>query len=100
MEIVIYLSLVTASVSFTVSETKIFLPLREWAQQRSHFLGSLLSCGYCLGHWVAFALAALYRPRLFELWWLLDYFLAALVVSWLSAFQWILLCLLMEKAGK
>ncbi|MCB0597054.1 MAG: hypothetical protein H6557_21025 [Lewinellaceae bacterium] len=100
MEIVIYLSLVTASISFTVSEAKIFLPLREWAQKRSSYWGSLLSCGYCFGHWVAFALVALYRPRLFELWWLLDYFLTALVISWLSAFQWIAMCWLMGKAGK
>ena len=100
MESVIYLSLVTASISFTISEAKIFLPLREWTKKKSTFFGNLLSCGYCFGHWVAFLLVAIYRPRLFEFWWLLDYFLTALLISWLSAFQWIMMCWLMDKSGK
>jgi len=64
------------------------------------FLGIFFSCGYCLGHWVAFALVAIYRPRLFEFWWLLDYFLTALVIAWLAAFQWIIMYWLMKLAGK
>jgi len=97
---VIYLSLACASVSFTVSETKLFLPLREWLNRKIPFLGKLFSCGYCFGHWVAFSLVAVYRPRLFDFWPPLDYFLTALVISWLAAFQWALLCLLCNKAGK
>lgn len=100
METILYLSLVTASVSFNVSETKVFLPLREWARKRSDLLGSLLSCGYCFGHWVAFALVAVYRPRLFEVWWWLDYFITALVIAWLAAFQWVLMCWVMGRVGK
>jgi hypothetical protein len=100
MKEVIYLSLVAASVSFTVTETKIFKPFREWLKTQSTFLGDLFSCGYCFGHWIAFALTAIYRPRLFHAWWPLDYFLTALVIAWLSGIQWGLLCLLMEKAGK
>ncbi len=53
-----------------------------------------------MGHWVAFGLVAVYRPRLFEGWWLLAYFLTALVIAWLAAFQWAALCWLMDKAGK
>jgi hypothetical protein len=100
MEKLIYLSFVTASISFTVTETKIFMPIKEWAKHKKAFLGELLSCGYCFGHWVAFALVAVYQPKLFKLWWPLDFFLTALVITWLSAFQWVLMCWLMEKAGK
>ena len=100
MKTIIYLSFVNAAVSFTVTETRLFKPLREWMKKRSEFLGDLLSCGYCFGHWVAFALVAVYTPKLFESWWLLDYFLTALVIAWFSAFQWALMCWLMEKAGK
>ena len=100
MESVLYLSLVTASISYTVSEKKLFLPLREWAQKRSHFLGSLLSWDYCFGHWMSFALMDTYQPRLFEFWWLLDYFLTALLISWLSAFQWVLMYWLVGRVGK
>jgi len=96
----IYLSFVTASISFTVTETKLFNPLREWVKKRSVFLGELISCGYCFSIWMAFVLAVIYRPKLFESWWLLDYFLTAIVIAWLAAFQWVLMCWLMEKNGK
>lgn len=100
MSDVVYLSLVTASISFTVTETKLFRPLREWTSSKVPVLGSLFSCGYCFGHWVAFALVAIYRPRLFHAWWMLDYFVTALFISWLSGIQWVLMCLLVEKANK
>ncbi len=100
MEEVIYLSLVTASISFTVTETKLFKPLREWVKRKKSIGGELLSCGYCFSHWVAFTFVAIYQPKLFEAWWLLDYFLTALVISWLSSAQWILMCWVMEKVGK
>lgn len=94
------LSLVTASVAFSLCETTLFGGLRDWVQGRSVWLGKLACCGYCLGHWVAFVLVAIYRPRLFGGWWLLDYLLTALVIAWLAAFQWAALCCLMEKAEK
>ena len=97
---VLNLSVVTASISFTVSETKLFGPLREWVRGRSKFFGDLLSCGYCFGHWVALALVILCRLALFKIWWPLDYFLTALVIAWLSAFQWAFMSLLIAKAEK
>lgn len=97
---ILMLTLATASIAFTVTETKIFLSTREAIKKRSAFFGDLVSCGYCFGHWVAFALVAIYRPRLFQAWWLLDFFLTALVIAWLSAFQWALLCWLMDRIGK
>jgi len=69
-------------------------------KSKSAFLGELFSCGYCFAHWVSFGLVAIYRPKLFEFWWLLDYFLTALVIAWLAASHWIVLCWLMEKSGK
>jgi hypothetical protein len=101
MKQVIYLSFVASSVSFTITDTRLFLPVREWVRRRSRFSGELLSCGCCFCHWVAIALVATYKVRLFESSWsLLDYFLTALIVAWLSAFQWIALCWLMGKTGK
>jgi hypothetical protein len=97
---VIWLSLVTASVAFTLSEATVLAGAREWVKARSAWLGKLAGCGYCLGHWVAFGLVAIYRPRLLEAWWLFDYFLTALVIAWLGAFQWAALCWLTAKAGK
>ena len=97
---IVWLGAANAAMAFTVAETKLFAPWRQWVKARSAFCGELFGCGYCLGHWTAFALTALHRPRLFECWWPLDYFLTALVVAWLSAFQWIVLCWLMQKTGK
>jgi hypothetical protein len=74
--------------------------VRESAKERSEFWGELLSCGYCFGHWVAFALIAIYQIKLFEAWWLLDYFLTAIFIAWLSAFQWILMCWIFDRTGK
>ena len=100
MKQIILLSMVTASVAFSLSETAVFASLRERMKAWNVWLGKLPSCGYCLGHWVAFGLVAIYRPRLFQAWWLLDYFLTALAIAWLAGFQWIVLCWLMKKVGK
>lgn len=97
---VIYMSFVTASISFTVTETQLFKPIREWVKNRSAFFGKMLNCGYCFGHWVSFGLVAVYKPKLFVSWRLLDYFLTALVVAWFGAFQVVLMRLLMGKASE
>lgn len=100
MEKLFYLSLITASISFTLAETKLFKPLRDRVNAKNSLLGELFSCGYCLGHWVALILASITRFRLFGTWWPLDYVLTALVIAWLSAFQWALMCWAMNKIGK
>ncbi len=97
---VILLSMATAWLAFTVSESAVFRPLREWTAARSGWLGKLLACGYCMSFWIALALVVAYRPRLFVLWAPADYLLTALVVAWLAAFQWIVLCRLMQLAEK
>lgn len=100
MKEVLCLSFVAASISFTVTETRLYKPLRELVKRKNSFLGKLISCGYCFSHWVAFVLVPIYRTKLFEAWLPLDYFLTALIIAWLAAFQWLLMCWLMEKAGK
>ena len=97
---ILLLSMPNAAIAFTVTKTKFFAPLRSWTKEKSAFFGELASCGYCFGHWTGFILVAIYRPRLFDLWWGLDYLLTALTIACLSAFQWILLCWLMHKAWK
>ena len=92
---VLLLSLVTASISYTATETKLFKPLRERVRGES-LLGRLLSCG----HWVALAVVVIQRPRRFDAWWLLGSFLTTLAIAWLGGVQWVLMCLLMDKAGK
>ena len=97
---VAFLSMATAFVAFSVSETKLLGPFRAWVAARSARLGELVDCGLCMGFWVAVALEGIYRPKLFDLWWPLDMVLTALVISWLAALQWAVLCWLMTKSGK
>ncbi len=94
------LSISTASIAFTVSEAVIFAGLRKRIMGWNTWFGKLLSCGYCTGHWVAFGLVAIYRPRLLHSWAPLDYFLTALIIAWLAALQWAVLCWILERTGK
>lgn len=97
---VVLLSLANAAIAFTITEAKIFLPLRERAKAVGRWIGELFSCGYCLGFWSAFALTVICRPHLFAVWPPLDLFLTSFVIAWLSAFQWVTLCWLMRITGK
>jgi hypothetical protein len=76
----------TAAIPFAVAEMKRFEPVGRRMPKES-FWAELLSCGYCLGYWVVFALVAAYRPGLFEFWRLLDYLLTAIVIAWLAGVQ-------------
>ena len=99
LEKLFLLSLVAASVSFTVTETILFRPVREWFQKRA-VMKHLFSCGYCLGHWVALALVLGCRFSLFGVWRVLDYAMTTLAVAWLAGIQVVFMCILMKKAGK
>lgn len=50
----IIISLAVASISYTISKSGIFLPVRLFICKHIHFLGQLISCPYCLSNWVSF----------------------------------------------
>lgn len=62
------------SVAYTVSSSKVSAPLRTHVMKRAirdrskgwRWLADLLSCPYCVSHWLAFAATLIYRP------WLVD----------------------------
>ena len=96
----ILLSIVTATISFTVTEAAVFKPLRTWAKSNSKFFGKLIHCGYCFGFWVAALMEFTFKLHLFDTYLFLDQFLTTLVIMWLSGFQWVLMCCLMKFADK
>jgi len=49
----IILSAATAGLSMTISKSKITLSLRNYLIRNIPWLGELLSCPYCVSHWVA-----------------------------------------------
>ena len=57
------MALATATVSVTVGQSKLFAPWRMWVKGHWRFLGELMSCPYCLGHWVAAGLVLEFSHR-------------------------------------
>ncbi len=92
--------MVTAMISFTVTETVVFKPLRAWIESKSKFFGKLFNCGYCFGFWVAAFMEFNFQIQLFDTWLQLDCILTTFVIAWLSGFQWIIMCCLMKFANK
>lgn len=88
-ELVLLLSTICASTSYTITEAGIFTELRDFVKKTNRKLGELFSCGYCMGHWVSFFLVFMYRPRIVQSdFAILDYFLTSLFIAWMSGFQW------------
>ena len=52
LEMILTLGLASATVSVTVGQSRVFKWLRS-ALDETPFLGALVACPYCLGHWVA-----------------------------------------------
>ena len=65
---ILLLSMPNAAIAFTVTE-EVLRAIAELDEGEERVLGELASCGYCFDHWTAFVLVAIYRPRLFDLWW-------------------------------
>ena len=101
MKEVFFISMAVASVSTIVADATLFQPFREWTKKRVYLLGKLFSCGWCLSVWVSLGFTALYDPFIF---WsqcpFMDYFLTAMVISWMAAFQWLIFSILMKTSGK
>lgn len=56
---VLSVSLVVMGVSHTIARERLFAPLRRVLGGHDAWLGYLVSCPYCVSHWVAFVLVPL-----------------------------------------
>ena len=61
---VLVLSLVASTTSVTLAKARVFRGLREVVGRCGGWLGDLVRCPYCMSHWIALLLVAVYRPRL------------------------------------
>lgn len=50
---ILILSLAVSAISVTLARGGVFAALRQWVMDRNEWLGKLISCPYCLSHWVA-----------------------------------------------
>jgi len=94
---ILWLSTATAAIAFLVTQSSLFGGFRGWVGKRSKCLHELVTCYYCLGHWVAVALVVAFEARLFGLCpSVFDYMLTILVVAWIAALQ----CAIMDVLWK
>ena len=56
---VLTVSLVVMGLSHTIARERLFAPLRQALGGPETWLGYLVSCPYCVSHWVAFVLVPL-----------------------------------------
>jgi hypothetical protein len=64
--LVFVLSLVASTTSVTLTKARVFRGLRDVVARCGGWLGDLARCPYCMSHWIAMLLVAVYRPRLTE----------------------------------
>jgi hypothetical protein len=89
----VWVSAVTMGIAHTITRERLFEPVRRWTNEKSAWLGYLLSCPYCASHYVAFALVALTGTMPIEVpraWGfvtvLLRWFLSSILVTVIAAF--------------
>ncbi|HZJ53178.1 MAG TPA: DUF1360 domain-containing protein [Myxococcaceae bacterium] len=100
------LSAVVMGIAQTVTKERLFEPLRNRLGGRDSWLGYLVSCPYCVSHWVAFVLVPLtgiYGVRVQVRWGLvstlLDWFLSSMLVVVIAAFMRVAFWFVDESQG-
>ena len=61
---VLIISLAVSSVSMTISKALVFKRFRDFLSGKNYWLGKLVSCPYCLSHWVSLFFVIIYRPKI------------------------------------
>lgn len=89
----VLVSAVVMGLSYTIARERIFEPLRERLGGKETWLGYLVSCPYCVSHWLAFALVPLTGTYVIQVapeWGvvsaLLEWFLSSILVTVVAAF--------------
>jgi hypothetical protein len=86
-------SAVVMGLSYTIAKEEMFRGLRDRCGGRETWLGYLVSCPYCLSHWVAFIVVPLTStyyvhmgPRIRIVSPIVDWFLSSILVTVVAAF--------------
>ncbi len=100
----VVIALAAAACAVTVTRSRLFAAVREYPREyRARFypefdnkgwqlFDALLRCTYCVAHWTAAAIVAIYRPRLVHLLAPLDVIITGLAVIAVAACMAALLC--------
>ncbi len=87
MHELIFLALATSAISVTITRSGVFAKQRSWLLEKNLWLGRLVSCPYCLSHWVSAVLVGMYQPVVVSLWIGVDLLVSVFIVVALSAFR-------------
>ena len=100
------LSLVVMGLSHTIARERIFEPPRERLGGRETWAGYLVSCSYCVSHWIAFLLVPLtgvypldVSPRWGGVSQILRWFLSSILVATVAAFLRVVFYFVDETQG-
>ncbi len=74
-----------SAIAVTITKAKVFQPIRGWIKSKSVWLGDLFSCPYCLSHWLAIIIVAIYQPDMFSFFLILDLIIAIFLMIAFSA---------------
>jgi hypothetical protein len=84
----IMLAFANAAISYTISKTYIFDGIR-WRLRHWDFPYFLITCPYCVSHWVAFAMVAIWQPTFtYSNYLILDLAISAFAMVMMSALIW------------
>lgn len=89
---IVVLSLAISSISMTICKAKIFSSFREHVSKMNTWCGGLVKCPYCLSHWISLLFVVLYRPKIIQKFFLLDYFVTIFVIVSLASFWSLIIC--------
>jgi hypothetical protein len=99
-------SLVVMGLSHTIARERLFAPLRQRLGGKDTWLGYLVSCPYCVSHWVAFFVVPLtgtYAVDVVPRWgfvsWFLRWLLSCVLVAVIAAFLRVVFYFVDETQG-
>ena len=74
------LALAVSAIAMSMTQGSIFASFRTSVAAHSKWFGELVSCFFCLGHWVAAAAVVVFRPRPLRTEWIA----ADLIAAWFA----------------
>ncbi len=102
----LFVSAVVMGMAQTIAKEKVFAPLRDRLGGKETWFGYLVSCPYCVSHWLAFLLVPLTGavyvhvvPRWGAVSTVLDWFLSSILVVVIAAFLRVGFWLVDESQG-
>lgn len=87
----VFLGIATGAISMVVSRSTLLNAFHAWVEKRSARLEEMLSCPWCLSHWVALIFTIIYHPLVIAHqptnWLLLpvDYLVNVMVMAFIAA---------------